>query len=105
MSDQNENAGASDAVSGSCLCGGVAYRASGPFTVVARCHCTQCRKASGAEYATNATVEAENFELLQGTDLLRHRRPLPSKPRHPRLASHPDSECWRRTRRDGNVGY
>ncbi|MGY8739124.1 MAG: GFA family protein [bacterium] len=27
-----------------------------PFSVIARCHCTQCRKASGAEFATNATV-------------------------------------------------
>jgi hypothetical protein len=49
MSVQEENEGANEALSGSCLCGGIAYRASGPFTVVARCHCVQCRKASGAE--------------------------------------------------------
>ena len=55
---------------GSCLCGGVAYRATGPFSVVARCHCVQCRKASGAEYATNGSVLRENFEIVRGDDLL-----------------------------------
>jgi len=30
----------------------------------------QCRKASGAEYATNGSVLRENFEIVRGEDLL-----------------------------------
>lgn len=57
-------------VRGSCLCGGVAYRVDAPFTLMAHCHCTECRKASGADFVTNATVQEANFELLAGEDLL-----------------------------------
>jgi hypothetical protein len=55
---------------GSCLCGGVRYEVTGPFELMAYCHCVQCRKASGADFATNATVDAENFNLLAGEELL-----------------------------------
>jgi len=57
-------------LAGSCLCGGVRYRARGPLAAVARCHCDQCRKASGGEFATNGSVDAADFELLAGEELL-----------------------------------
>jgi hypothetical protein len=37
---------------------------------MARCHCTQCRKASGAEFATNASVPASGFRVIAGVELL-----------------------------------
>ena len=37
---------------------------------MAHCHCVQCRKASGADFATNATVSASRFKLLSGEELL-----------------------------------
>jgi hypothetical protein len=55
---------------GSCLCGGVKYEAEGPLTFMTRCHCTQCRKASGAEFASNGSVAVEHFRVLTGRDLL-----------------------------------
>lgn len=55
---------------GSCLCGGVRYQAAGPLTWMARCHCTQCRKASGAEFATNGSVPADGFRVVAGEELL-----------------------------------
>jgi hypothetical protein len=55
---------------GSCLCGGVRYEAMGPVTAMARCHCVQCRKASGAEFATNASVSAATFRVTAGSELL-----------------------------------
>jgi hypothetical protein len=55
---------------GSCLCGGVRYEAEGPLTWMLRCHCTQCRKASGAEFATNASVRTDGFRVLTGQELL-----------------------------------
>lgn len=35
-----------------------------------RCHCVQCRKASGAEFATNASVPRETFRIVEGEPLL-----------------------------------
>ena len=55
---------------GSCLCGGVCYEALGPVTLMARCHCVQCRKASGAEFATNASVPRDTFRVVTGESLL-----------------------------------
>jgi hypothetical protein len=37
---------------------------------MARCHCVQCRKASGAEFATNGSVPTENFRVVAGEELL-----------------------------------
>ncbi|MBJ19034.1 MAG: GFA family protein [bacterium] len=66
---------------GSCLCGGVRYRAEGPLTLVTRCHCLQCRKQSGAEFATNASLENDRFELLEGEALLRDFESSPGEKR------------------------
>ena len=55
---------------GSCLCGGVKYEAEGPIIAMARCHCVQCRKASGAEFATNGSVASEHFRVVAGQELL-----------------------------------
>jgi hypothetical protein len=35
-----------------------------------RCHCEQCRKASGAEFATNGSVDKATFRVVAGEDLL-----------------------------------
>ena len=51
---------------GSCLCGSVKYEAKGPLTWVARCHCVQCRKASGAEFATSGYVPKDAFRIVAG---------------------------------------
>ena len=39
---------------GSCLCGAVTYRVTGPLRPVTACHCTQCRKQSGHYVAATA---------------------------------------------------
>jgi hypothetical protein len=57
-------------LTGSCMCGGVKYEAEGPLIAMARCHCVQCRKASGAEFATNGSVPAATFKVLTGSEFL-----------------------------------
>ena len=47
---------------GSCLCGGVKYRISGPLRPVVACHCTQCRKTSG-HYVAATQCEAKDMSL------------------------------------------
>ena len=61
----------SDVLRGSCLCGGVRFevaRLVGPFEL---CHCTRCRKASGAAFVAGLRVAAEGFRLLEGQELVR----------------------------------
>ncbi|MDB4976709.1 MAG: hypothetical protein JWN48_5050 [Myxococcaceae bacterium] len=64
---------------GSCLCGQVRYQAEGPLEMMTRCHCADCRKASGAEFATNGTVPAASFRLLGGHDLVGEYESSPGK--------------------------
>jgi len=85
---------------GSCLCGGVHYEAQGPILWMARCHCTQCRKASGAEFATNGSVKADTFRVTSGAELLAEYEWTPGRarvfcrrcgsPLFKRDASHPE---------------
>jgi hypothetical protein len=53
---------------GSCLCGGVRYRAYGPLRAVIACHCAQCRKTSGHHSAmtsvTNDKLSLESSDSL-----------------------------------------
>ena len=70
-----------DALRGSCLCGGVAYEVDGPLGGIARCHCRECRKASGAEFATNAGVPREALRFTRGEDLLRSHESSPGQER------------------------
>jgi len=53
---------------GSCLCGAVAYQIDGEPEKVLMCHCEKCRKASGAAFATNGIVMADNFSVTRGKD-------------------------------------
>lgn len=47
---------------GSCLCGGVAFRATGARASALFCHCTMCRKTSGHYWAaTRAPVAGLTF--------------------------------------------
>ena len=66
---ESEAATSGDVLSGSCLCGAVAYQVRAPFKQLAHCHCSRCRKATGAAYATNLYVERANFEWLRGEEL------------------------------------
>jgi hypothetical protein len=50
----------------------VKYEAEGPLSLVARCHCDQCRKQSGSEFACNGSVPAASFRVLEGESLLKH---------------------------------
>lgn len=56
---------------GGCLCGGVQYEIFGELGSIQVCHCQQCRKAQGTAFATNIPVKSENFNIIQGTELLK----------------------------------
>lgn len=56
---------------GSCLCGGIQFEVTGELAKMQVCHCRQCRKAQGTPFATNILVNASDFKVVQGDNLLR----------------------------------
>lgn len=55
-------------VHGRCLCGDVAFEAAGDFGVMAHCHCSMCRKAHGAAFATYVSTDEDGFRWMRGID-------------------------------------
>jgi hypothetical protein len=58
------------AVTGSCPCGGIRYEIVGKIDPVLNCHCSMCRKLTGAAFRTRAAIRAEDFRWVRGEDLL-----------------------------------
>jgi ketosteroid isomerase-like protein len=56
---------------GGCFCGAVRYRAAGRPFAETHCHCTICRRASGAAFVTWASFERSGFELVGETGEVR----------------------------------
>ncbi len=52
--------------SGGCLCGAVRYTVAGDPVRVANCHCDDCRKVTGASFATNVFVKEEELTIESG---------------------------------------
>jgi hypothetical protein len=57
------------AIEGSCLCGAATFELKAPTSKFVHCHCSRCRKATGAGYATNIYVEPSQliWKLGRGT--------------------------------------
>jgi hypothetical protein len=69
-------------VTGSCLCGGVRYEvADGGFGRVVNCHCSMCRKATGAAFRTRASVRPAAFRWLAGEELVSRYQSSPGEAR------------------------
>ena len=61
-------------IRGSCLCGAVTFEITGRPTSLTYCHCSRCRKQSGA-FAAVAMVRREDFRLLTGAEQIRRYTP------------------------------
>ena len=55
---------------GGCMCGAIRYRVGGRLSAMAHCHCSDCRKTQGADFATNTTVDPEELQLDDPSGLL-----------------------------------
>jgi hypothetical protein len=55
-------------ISGSCLCGSVAFQCDNNFDQFHLCHCTQCQKTTGSAHVANLFTEPENIQWLSGQD-------------------------------------
>jgi len=56
---------------GSCVCGAVRYAVEPPYITFQYCHCSRCRKASGAAFAANLFVKAEQLVWQAGKELIK----------------------------------
>jgi hypothetical protein len=69
-------------VNGSCLCGGIRYEVdSEGFGRAVNCHCSMCRKATGAAFRTRAAVRAAAFRWVRGEDLVTRYESSPGETR------------------------
>jgi hypothetical protein len=59
-------AGTMDVIEGHCQCGFVHYRAVGPHSSATSCHCSICRRCSGAPFVAWLTVPRATFRFLTG---------------------------------------
>lgn len=53
-------------IQGGCLCGAVRYKATGQPYNITHCHCTDCRRSSGAAFVTWASFRQTEFHFTQG---------------------------------------
>lgn len=60
----------SEVLHGACLCGKVTFDVHRP-EVMGACHCTRCTRWSGGAGTTVVVVDAKNFEVTGGRDLLK----------------------------------
>lgn len=57
-------------VTGSCLCGGVAFEIDGRLSPMQYCHAARCRKATGSAFAPELLALASAFRWTRGEDLV-----------------------------------
>lgn len=57
-------------LAGQCLCGAVAYAVADDFAYAANCHCSQCRRATGAAFKPFAGIARDKLALTKGADSL-----------------------------------
>jgi len=58
---------------GGCLCGAVRYEVTGDPIRAQICHCNDCRRVTGAEFATNVFVNTADLKITKGkTQEFRH---------------------------------
>lgn len=55
-------------VSGSCLCGQVAYEMAPPFRTFQYCHCSRCRKVSGSAHSASILIKPEQLKWTRGEE-------------------------------------
>ena len=55
-------------LAGGCYCGAVRYEVADEFVYAAHCHCSNCRRATGAAFKSFAGIEADKLRVTKGAD-------------------------------------
>jgi hypothetical protein len=59
-------------ITGSCLCGSVSWQVDGALEHMTHCHCSMCRKAHAAPFATYVNAARNSFHWLSDDDAVTH---------------------------------
>lgn len=62
----------SNEINGSCLCGQVTFKLTGPFQAFYLCYCSRCRRATGSAHASNIFGTPDQLEWLSGEEHIKH---------------------------------
>ena len=57
-------------LAGSCLCGAVRYTVADAFRYAVNCHCSNCRRTTGAAFKPIAGIERDRLRVITGEDQL-----------------------------------
>src|SRR3954447_14643933 len=57
-------------LAGECFCGAVRYTVADAFAYALNCHCSNCRRTTGAAFKPFAGIARDNFRLTGGEDAL-----------------------------------
>lgn len=57
-------------MTGSCLCGAVAYEVNESFEMSGNCHCNTCKKITGGAFEAFAIIDKEHLTVVQGEQAL-----------------------------------
>jgi hypothetical protein len=55
-------------LAGSCRCGAVTYKIADEFVYAVNCHCSICRRATGAAFKSTAGIERAKLQISSGRD-------------------------------------
>ncbi|KAF4966545.1 hypothetical protein FSARC_5787 [Fusarium sarcochroum] len=55
------------ALTGSCMCGAIAYKSTSDAEITALCHCLDCQKWTGGAFTSNAVIPEDSFSVTKGT--------------------------------------
>ena len=59
-------------LSGKCLCGNIAFTADTDIKLMANCHCSDCRAATGAAFGTLLFVDESALEVSGAPKVFKH---------------------------------
>ncbi len=59
-------------LSGKCLCGNIAFTADTDIKMMANCHCSDCRAATGAAFGTLLFVDEAALEVKGAPKVFKH---------------------------------
>ncbi len=71
----------SGALLGGCLCGSVRYEITASVKHAEHCHCSMCRKPSGAAFSTNSVVPTDSLRVTAGANLVSEYESSPKRRR------------------------
>ncbi|MGZ3691233.1 MAG: GFA family protein, partial [Pseudobdellovibrio sp.] len=56
----------SNNISGQCLCEAVGYEVVNDFKYALNCHCSKCRRATGAAFKSFGGIESSKLKIVKG---------------------------------------